>query len=958
MAETSAKGKNKKDKRSRSKSKERQSSRDRESDSPRRETCEKPLLQQSPKASPLSPRHRKGKKHDSSALDMGIKNMEITGDDVVIQTVEILKRPGQSLGFYIREGNGIDRTGGVFISRIAPGSIVEKNGLLRMGDEIVTVNTVNVTSMNLDDVVVLMSIPKKLTLTIRTRSYSRQGNTGTTIATIEPQKPVVVLKQGSVSFESRSEHEQDDSCPDEFILAGREAREAYSRQMAQGLGLPEGLRHSRSKALQHQIAAMEQVEKEDSNDSGLSSETSASYKGAEGGPKVNGMDDVDPKFCDTTDAKLKEDYERIRKQLQSKSDHSTLSRKASGKEPVLSSPQASAAAYYRTQKQQSLEYMSPRKSNKESPDYNSDSEIWGYHHDYHGLGDDTRSNSLPKINVENAEEMQDLVHKFNTLSHDLQEYDDQQAGMAAGPPYPTATSAKHKERHDSYSSSEYMSWTATLSPMLYRKFTQQPHIILRKPPADVLLSPHQIPNLDNSFDLKQEQKYSTIYHTVSQHGGPKMAEQNFSPDSVVSDTMDRARAMHLSSRLHDLQLSRKPLRIRIEDFLMYRPEVERKQMRLSPRTCVGLDGLLSIHIYCGHGLKSSKAALRDLYCVLEIDRMNKARTMIRTGAINFDWDEMFEIDLEDAWELSCLVYNWDPMSRHKLCFTGTINLVNFLHKIRAPTCKLALKMEPKGLIYLELSYKEAAVTLQRTPSIHRNALFGATLESVIRREKSGLRVPIIVHKCIEEIDRRGLETVGTYRVCGSARRKGELREEFEKNPFLVDLSPDNVMDIHVVTGLLKDYLRELPEPLFTNALYNMLVDALCVQMPGDPEGNAKLMLSILECLPKPNQDTMVMLLDHLNRVAKRSDINKMTTHNLAVCFGPVLLCPSPGSILNVSAAMDFKKHIQVVQYLLDIWPQERGLPMGLSESDHSTSSSAEQKKSPSTPSRSVQGDEK
>ena len=53
--------------------------------------------------------------------------------------------------------------------------------------------------------------------------------------------------------------------------------------------------------------------------------------------------------------------------------------------------------------------------------------------------------------------------------------------------------------------------------------------------------------------------------------------------------------------------------------------------------------------------------------------------------------------------------------------------------------------------------------------------------------------------------------------------------------------------------MLKDFLRELPEPLFTNALYHMLLDATSVHMPGDPGGSAKLMLSVLECLPKANQ---------------------------------------------------------------------------------------------------------
>ena len=33
------------------------------------------------------------------------------------------------------------------------------------------------------------------------------------------------------------------------------------------------------------------------------------------------------------------------------------------------------------------------------------------------------------------------------------------------------------------------------------------------------------------------------------------------------------------------------------------------------------------------------------------------------------------------------------------------------------------------------------------------------------------------------------------------------------------------IDIHAVTGLLKMYLRELPEALFTNALYKKFFDA-------------------------------------------------------------------------------------------------------------------------------------
>ncbi|CAK9826858.1 Rho GTPase-activating protein 100F, partial [Anthophora retusa] len=366
----------------------------------------------------------------------------------------------------------------------------------------------------------------------------------------------------------------------------------------------------------------------------------------------------------------------------------------------------------------------------------------------------------------------------------------------------------------------------------------------------------------------------------------------------------------------------------------------------------GVSGLLWVHLLAGRGLRSTTSSsaattpstpsgqpnlascgLRDLYCVLECDRVHKARTVVRTGDLMFDWDETFELDLVGNRQLDLLVYSWDPQYRHKLCYKGSVHLATILKE--SPVHQLAVKVEPRGTIYLRLRYTDAQQTFRRRglPVISLATrvapLFGVDLDTVVSREsKTGgvpggvstalamgvPNVPIIVWRCVEEVERRGLDIIGLYRLCGSATKKRILREAFERNARSVNLSPDNVPDINVITGVLKDYLRELPEPLFTKCLYQMMVDALAVCLPDDPQGNAKLMFSILDCLPKVNRCTLIYLLDHLAMVV--SQCNKMSPASLAVCFGPVLMLHSEEN----GPHLDFQQPIAVLKYLLEIWP--------------------------------------
>uniref|UniRef100_A0A3Q3F3T4 Rho GTPase-activating protein SYDE1 n=1 Tax=Labrus bergylta TaxID=56723 RepID=A0A3Q3F3T4_9LABR len=246
--------------------------------------------------------------------------------------------------------------------------------------------------------------------------------------------------------------------------------------------------------------------------------------------------------------------------------------------------------------------------------------------------------------------------------------------------------------------------------------------------------------------------------------------------------------------------------------------------------------------------------------------------------------------------------------------------------------QLCVKLEPRGLIYVKLSLSDTSGPAN---------VFGVELHHLVEKEGSTSPVPLLIQKTVAEIERRGLKVVGLYRLCGSAAVKKELRDWFERNSSAVCLSEDLYPDINVITGILKDYLRELPSQLITRNLYQVVREAMRLRpppvLPDTPDPDlSQSTVELLSCLPPPERATLSLLLDHLSLVASFSSSNRMTHQNLAVCFGPVLLTPTqeawggrgggrgsgPGE--ELASAVDFKRHIEALHYLLQLWPGERG----------------------------------
>lgn len=137
-----------------------------------------------------------------------------------------------------------------------------------------------------------------------------------------------------------------------------------------------------------------------------------------------------------------------------------------------------------------------------------------------------------------------------------------------------------------------------------------------------------------------------------------------------------------------------------------------------------------------------------------------------------------------------------------------------------------MQLQPRGVLFTKLTLVEQ----WEGPGEREPRVFGVELGQLVEREKTASKVPLLIQKCVAEIEKRGLkvsggpsvtpkggglsrpppcqlrlgvapfQVVGLYRLCGSAAVKKELRDAFERDSAAVTLSEQLYPDINVITG--------------------------------------------------------------------------------------------------------------------------------------------------------------
>uniref|UniRef100_A0A3Q2W323 ABR activator of RhoGEF and GTPase n=1 Tax=Haplochromis burtoni TaxID=8153 RepID=A0A3Q2W323_HAPBU len=340
----------------------------------------------------------------------------------------------------------------------------------------------------------------------------------------------------------------------------------------------------------------------------------------------------------------------------------------------------------------------------------------------------------------------------------------------------------------------------------------------------------------------------------------------------------------------------------------------------------GLYGFLHVIVHSAKGFEQSA----NLYCTLEVDSfgyfVSKAKTRVFRDTTEPQWNEEFEIELEGSQYLRILCYEkcYDKSMLNKddneivdkIMGKGQVQLDP--QTVQSKNWHMDV-IEMNGIkVEFSMKFTSRDLSLKRTPSKKQSGVFGVKINVVTKRERS--KVPYIVRQCIEEVEKRGIDEVGIYRISGVATDIQALKSAFDTNTkdILVMLSD---MDINAIAGTLKLYFRELPEPLLTDRLYPAFMEGIALS---DPAAKENCMMHLLRSLPDPNIMTFLTLLEHLKRVAEKEPINKMSLHNLATVFGPTLLRPSESESAkgqHITSASDIWSHdvmaqVQVLLYYL------------------------------------------
>ncbi|RXK39212.1 hypothetical protein M231_03569 [Tremella mesenterica] len=177
----------------------------------------------------------------------------------------------------------------------------------------------------------------------------------------------------------------------------------------------------------------------------------------------------------------------------------------------------------------------------------------------------------------------------------------------------------------------------------------------------------------------------------------------------------------------------------------------------------------------------------------------------------------------------------------------------------------------------------------KTPEKPFRPVFSVPLsDSISVASVAGL--PAIVFRCIEWLEiKSAQDEEGIYRLSGSSAVIKGLKEKFDIEGDLNLVQQDENWDPHAIAGLLKTYLRELPQSVLTRELHSRFLSVMDLI---DSNSRVMELRRLVTDLPSSNYILLRALTAHLILIVGNSMKNKMTLRNIGIVFSPTLGIPA------------------------------------------------------------------
>ncbi|KAI7801103.1 stAR-related lipid transfer protein 13 isoform X2 [Triplophysa rosa] len=168
----------------------------------------------------------------------------------------------------------------------------------------------------------------------------------------------------------------------------------------------------------------------------------------------------------------------------------------------------------------------------------------------------------------------------------------------------------------------------------------------------------------------------------------------------------------------------------------------------------------------------------------------------------------------------------------------------------------------------------------KVPDYKDKNVFGVPL--IVHVQRFGQPLPLGVQQALRYLRSQCLDQVGLFRKSGVKSRIQALRQMNESSPDDVNYEDQSAYD---VADMVKQFFRDLPEPLLTSKLGETF---LHIYQYVPKEQRLQAVQAAIMLMSDENREVLQTLLCFLSDVTSSVQENQMTPMNIAVCLAPSL----------------------------------------------------------------------